>query len=648
MKLTHTLLLLLGFTIVASAQDFKIQKVTKDELKEKMYPADTSAPAAILHKIGKTYFMITADNYWNIVTEVTTRIKIYKKAGYEYASDELAYYTGGKSVRVNYTDAYTYNLVGGEIIRTKLRGDGEFKEKINDKYEKRKITMPDVKEGCIIEFTSTVINPSSFDFPDWYFQYDIPAKQIEYRISIPEYFIYNRYMAGYSKVNKSDTMLNRPAGMDYTEYIDVFYAKDVKAVKDEAFINNIENYMPILKHELSATNFRSTGKKNYSTDWASVSKTIYEDDKFGRELQMDSYYKTDLAGLIKASMSNEEKMQAIFKHVRNTMNWTGENRLYCNKGVKKAYELKTGNSAEINLMLTAMLREAGLRANPVLISTRSNGVALYPSYSAYNYVVAGVETDNSTVVLLDATSKYSNTGQLPLRALNWQGRMIRKDGTTKEIDLMPAKNSKEVISIAANVDKDGVMSGKIRSQKQDYYAYVFRENYADMNEESYAESLEKKHKGIEIGTYKRTAGKEADKPLLEEYEFVHKNVCDIIGGKIYFSPMLHLASSQNPFKQEEREFPIDFGYPWQDKYMINITVPEGYVVETMPKPVSVTMENNIGSFKYNAIVQGSTIQISVLFDINFPNVSQEYYKTIKDFYQMVVDKQKEKIVLKKA
>lgn len=648
MKLTQTLLLLFGFAIGASAQNFKPQKVTKEELQEKMFPADTSASAAILHKLGKTYFTVSFDGYWNVVTEVVTRIKIYKKDGYEYASDELQYYTEGKNIKVNYTDAYTYNLVGNEIIRTKLKSDGEFKEKVNLYYEKRKITMPDVKEGCIIEFTSTVISPYFNVFPDYYFQYDIPAKYLEYKVSIPECFIYNRYMAGYSKVDKSDTMLNRPAGTDYTEYIDIFSAKNVKAVKDEAYVNNIENYMPILKHELSATNFRTEARHTYSTDWLSVSKTIYENDRFGRELKMDSYYKEDLTAVLAGATSETDKMSRIFNHVRTTMNWDGYNSYYCDKGVKKAYTGKTGNSAEINLMLTAMLREAGLKANPVLVSTRSNGVALYPSYSAYNYVVAGVESYDGKVILLDATSKYTNLGILPLRALNWQGRMIRKDGTTKEIDLMPSKNSKEIVSVSAAVDKNGIVTGKVRNQKQDYYAYVFREKYAEMNEDTYAELLEKKHRGIEIGTYKRTAGKEADKPLQEDYEFIHKNMCDVISGKIYFSPMLHFTESQNPFKQDEREFPIDFGYPWQDKYMINIAVPEGYVVESMPKPVAVSMEDNIGSFKYNAIVQGNTIQISVLFDINFPNVSQVYYKTIKDFYQMVIDKQKEKIVLKKA
>lgn len=646
MKLIKTLLFILFCVFTVSAQDFKPEKVTKEELLQKQHPADTSAPAAILHKLGHTYFTITPDGYWNVVTEVKTRIKIYKKEGYEYANDELVYYTGGKSIRVNYTDAYTYNIVGNEIIRTKLKGDGEFKEKINDKYETRKIAMPSVKEGSVIEFTSTVTSPFFMVFPDWYFQYDIPANYVQYKLSIPQQFIYNRYLAGYLHINKSDTMLNTPGGMDYREYIDVFWAKDVKAFKDEAFVSNKENYLAILKHELSSTNFNS-GKQNYSTDWAAVSKTIYDDDSFGRELNFDSYFKEDLTVLLADALSTEARMQKIFDYVKSKMNWNSNNGLLCDKGVKKAYETKTGNAAEINLMLTAMLREAGLKANPVLVSTRSNGIALYPSYSAYNYVVAGVEV-NDNVILLDATSKYTKPDMLPLRALNWEGRMIRKDGTTKQIDLMPKKNSKEVISISAVMDKQGNISGKVRDQMLDYYAYMFRENYADMNEDTYAEKLEKRYGGLEVGTYKKTGAKDVAQPVLEEYEFTHKNISDVIGDKIYFSPMLFFVQKENPFKQEVREYPMDFGYPWQDKYMITITLPEGYVVESLPKPITVAMEENIGTFKYNVVTQNNIIQVAVQFDINYPNISQDYYKTIKDFYQMMIDKQNEKIILKKV
>lgn len=92
---------------------------------------------------------------------------------------------------------------------------------------------------------------------------------------------------------------------------------------------------------------------------------------------------------------------------------------------QKAYTDKTGNVAEINLMLTSMLRYAGLEANPVLISTRSNGIAYYPTIAAFNYVVSAVDISGE-LVLLDATEKYSNINVLPFRDLNWIGRLVKK------------------------------------------------------------------------------------------------------------------------------------------------------------------------------------------------------------------------------
>ena len=141
--------------------------------------------------------------------------------------------------------------------------------------------------------------------------------------------------------------------------------------------------------------------------------------------------------------------------------------------MKKAYKNKTGNTAEINLMLTAMLRFAGLNANPVLISTRDNGIAFFPSRTAFNYVIAAVETPEG-LILLDATEKYSEPNILPLRDLNWIGRLIRKDGTSTEVDLMPKTLSREATNMSVVLKADGSAEGKIRRQLTNYEALEFR------------------------------------------------------------------------------------------------------------------------------------------------------------------------------
>jgi len=638
------LTLLLLCAVPTFSQEFKLGKVTKEELLEKQHPTDTSAAAAILHKRGKTFFA-TNDGYWEMVTEVEVRVKIYKKEGYKYASDKITYYSGGKSLKVYFSDAYTYNLVNGAIEKTKLKSEGEFEEKVNADFTVEKITMPNVKEGSVIEYKYVFKTPYFMAFRDWYFQYPIPVNNITYEVAIPGSFDYNRYMSGFADVKISEPRVRTKFG--YNELVTNYTAKNVAALKDESYVNNVENYLSILKHDLSSYTQQDGTIKKYSLDWQSVAKKVYEQDKFGKELKQNSYYEADLKALITPTMSQEAKMAAIFSHVQNRMAWNEDNDYLCDKGVKKAYADKTGNTAEINLMLVSMLRSAGFTANPVLVSTRANGVALFPSLTAYNYVIAAVFL-NDNFILFDATSKYTTPGQLPIRALNWQGRLIRENGNTAEVNLMPKGVSKEVVYVSSELSKDGILTGKVRDQYFDMYAYNFRDKYAALTAETCTEKLEKLHPGMEVSDYKTVNDKELAKPVSAEFAFKHTGAVDVIGNKVYINPMLFFAEHENPFKQEKREYPVDFVYPHQDKYMINIKLPEGYVVESVPAPVSLVMEENIGSFKYNIVVQNNQMQLSVVFDINYANVSQDYYSTLKDFYRKMIEKQNEKIVLIKA
>ena len=112
--------------------------------------------------------------------------------------------------------------------------------------------------------------------------------------------------------------------------------------------------------------------------------------------------------------------------------------------------------------------------------------------------------------------------------------------------------------------------------------------------------------------------------------------------------MLFFTEDENPFKAEKRQYPIDFVFPTEDKYMINITLPEGYVVESLPASGAIAMEENIGSFKYTVQQQGNIIQMMVVSSINYGVVPADYYDTLKNFYQKMVEKQGEKVVLKKG
>jgi hypothetical protein len=332
--------------------------------------------------------------------------------------------------------------------------------------------------------------------------------------------------------------------------------------------------------------------------------------------------------------------------VKTSVKWNNYKGYSCNDGVKKAYKDKTGNTAEINLMLTAMLRYAELNANPVLVSTRDNGITFFPSRTAFNYVIAAVETPEG-LILLDATEKYSEPNILPFRDLNWVGRLIRKDGTSIEVDLMPTIVSKELTSMNVVLKSDGSAEGKLRKQFTNHKALGFRKENLATNKDNYLEKLENNNNDIEISDYVRENDLDLSKPIVETFAFKDTKDIEVIDGKIYVSPMLYLVAKENPFKQEVREYPVDFGYPKQERYNININIPEGFVVESMPKSLNIATGENVGSFKYAIANTENSIQIVITKDINASIVQADFYPVLKDFYQQMTDKQNEKIVLKK-
>ncbi|MFT3795159.1 DUF3857 domain-containing protein [Flavobacterium sp.] len=661
-------LLLLVFCSALTAQKFELGKVSLEELKQTEHPKDPSAVAAILFEKGKVDFEYSQNEGFIMFTEVKTRIKIYKKEGYEWATKEVRFYLPSNNREsVSFDDAVTYNLVNGEIVKTKLKSEGEFEEQVNKYWGKKKITMPAIKEGSVIEFSYRIKSPNYQKIADWNFQTTIPVDFSEYKVSTPEYFVYQPSYKGFvtpvttsEKINKSIVLNSKERlyngrtvttnfnsdKIDYYVTQNIYTTKDLPAMKDEMYVNNINNYTCSVGFELSMTRFPNTPLKTYSTDWQTVTNTIYKAEDFGPELSKTGYFEDQISALI-AGKSQEESVNLIYKHVKDNVKWNGYYSYYCDEGVKSAYKNKTGNVGEINLMLTAMMRFAGLNANPVLVSTRSNGIALFPNLTAYNYVICAVQFPDG-MLLLDATEKYAVPNVLPLRDLNWFGRLIRKDGTSQEIELTPKNVSRNVVFMNYSVKGDGHAEGKYRCQLTDHKALDFRQKNCSMEKDAYLESLENDHNNIEIIDYTRENDYELSKPIVESYSFKDNKSTEIIGNKMYIDPLLFLAQNENPFRQEKREYPIDFGYPVQKKYNISIEIPEGYTVESLPKAINLSTGDEIGLFKYLIANTGNKIQITISTDINTAIVPAEYYEVIKEFYQKMIENQGQKIVLVKA
>lgn len=665
-------LLLLVFLLslfTTTAQNYDFGKVSIEELEEKFNPLDSSASATYLYKNRRTFFEYHQTDGFKLITEVYERIKIYNQEGFDYATKEINLYkNGGDKETISGLKAYTYNLVEGKVDEIKLKKDGIFKTELSRYYNQTKFTMPNIKEGSVIEFKYRINSPFYSNVDEFKFQHDIPIKKLDAKFEAPEYYNFKMNTKGYLPVipkneSKRDkitfTNKNRSGGgfsggsvkttynssdVDFTKNISTYNLSNIPALKDEPHVNNINNYRSAVKYELSYTKFPNSHIKYYATTWEDVVKTIYKSPNFGTELDKSSYYKDDIDALINSVSGQAQKTALIFNYVKTKVKWNGYYGKYVNDGVRKAYKDHVGNVAEINLMLTSMLRYAGLNANPVLVSTRNNGVSFFPTREGYNYVISAIEVPNG-VVLLDATSNYSTPNVLPLRVLNWKGRIIRKQGSSALIDLYPNNKSKNNISMVVNLNNMGDVEGKIRKVKTTHNAMLYRVKYNNSDKDDFLEKLENKYGGIEITDFEVKNDEDLSKPIMETYQFSLENQADIIDDKMYISPLFFLKTKENPFKLETREFPIDFSYPSITTSRITINLPEGYKVESAPEQMAIKLPEDLGSFNYKIIANEISIQLVVNTKINQSIIPSIYYEGLKEYFKLLVEKENEKIVL---
>lgn len=671
MKKIFIVLITVIVSLPLFAQDYKFGKVSKAELSEKFNPQDSSAFATFIYRDRKTYFKYEKGQGFQVITEVFERLKIYNKEGYDWASKNIYFYDSHQgSEKITGLKANTFNLNDDKIVVNKLGKKNIFEEKKNKYWSQKKFTLPNLKEGCVVEWKYKLVSPFR-RIADLQFQFSIPVKKMTAKISIPEYFQFKKTQKGYyfvqatkdrknEKVIMTDKVKSRGAGMyrvvqnsystselNYVNEIDLYKIHNIPALYEEDYVSNIDNYKTAILYEYAAVKWPNEPIKFFSQSWSDVTKSIYKSSSFGQELSKTNFFKDDIE-LIVATISNKKEMIVpIFEFVKTKIKNNNVDGVYTYNGVKEAYKNGVGNVADINLCLVSMLREAGLKANPVILSTRKNGIPYLPTLNGFNYVIAAVELDDG-IVLLDASSKYTSPNTLSNNARNWKGRIVREDGSSDWVNLDSYKKPETKSNLNIEINNDGSISGMNRTVYTGVSALVYRNKFAEIKDESIIEKIEQEKGDIEIDNFKITNKRNQYKNLIEMYKFYSEESVESIGDKVYFNPLFFYSATSNPFNLEKRDYPVDFGSSFTIKNTISIKIPEGYQVESLPDNLAIGLSKNNGTYKFLIKETGNSIQVSTSFDINSKIISSEDYLELKNFYSQVVNKNKEQIVLTKS
>lgn len=636
------LLIIFPFSLFAQKPPIKFGNISQEEIDLKLYEKDSSAVAVVLADYGHAYINISIGK---LIFEKHTRIKILKKEGLDYANASIPlYHQNSAEETVSNLKGVTYNLVNGKLEETKISKSSIFTEKYNKNINLQKFAFEDVKEGSIIEYTYKIYSEFFFNYPSWEFQSTIPTIWSEYRADIPDFFFYEKYMQGYTPISINEVNQKNQGTDVYTAHR--WVAKDVPAFKEEPYMTCKDDYLSKINFALS--HYKLNGiVYEIMGSWSKLRENLLKSEYFGQVVDQSAFLNKTVKELTANVSDPKEKVKIIYNYVKDNVEWNGISE-YNTNTVKDAFKEGQGTSADINLGLASMLREADIEVDLVLLSTRDHGFIRqqYSMASQFNYVICKVNIEGETF-LLDATDRNLPQDIIPERCLNGQGLLISKNRGVEWIPLNFFDKSKLVISSDFTMDNSGELKGKFDLSRSRYFARSMREKYNSKGKEEYLKDFVS-GKPWTVLASDFEALTEIDQPVKAKMDVQISDHVMLAGDMAYVNPFLLTKIEENPFKRLEREFPVDFGSPFENLYVSKLTIPENFVVEELPKSKIIALPDNAGKYIFNIVNNGKTVFITSNLSINKSLFVQTEYPMLREFYSQVVAMQSEQIVLKKV
>lgn len=638
----------------------KYGNIDKEEIQQTNHPLDSTAAAVVLGDYGYTSFKYNPSRGWIVSFQRHKRIKILNKNGYDYANFEIPYYKpeGRKAEQILAIKGTTYTLESGNIVKTKMAKTEVFDKKINKYWSKKTFTLPAIKEGSIIEVSYTIESQYLQNLREWTFQESIPTVWSEYRLIIPEFFTYKTLSQGYHPLDIVEKNKQRQAfrvqqsvdGVNSVESTSEkmrFVAKNIPAFRNEPYMTSIKDYVSKIKFELSMVQYPGEPISNYLGTWSAMNKTFLDSKSFGEQIEGSNFLNKTLESITSTSDDPYKKIAAIYYHVKSRMHWDGYHGKWISTTLKKAYDKKTGSAAEINLLLTAMLKKAGIEADPVLLSTRDNGFVRtsIPNSDQFNYVVCKVSVDGKTL-LLDATDPYLPMSMIPEKCLNGRGWVV-SENKSGWVNLTSGKKKLNKVSANFSLDSNGMLSGSVKTTYDGYNAKKARSKLLSDGLETYSKGI-KPNELWEINNVSIEGEKTLNEPFVESIEAQVDLTSESTGDFLYLNPIFFLKEEQNPFISIERKFPVDFASTSEKMFYLSLTLPDGYSVEEFPKNTLIALSENAAKFQYNVAMAGNQITVLSRLFINKSLFSQLEYGNLKEFYARIVAKHAEIFVIKKS
>lgn len=629
-----------------SAYSSKVYIVTYNDLEKNTYERDSTANAFVIYDYGNSY---VDQRDFKLKTDIKRKIKILNKEGFNKANVTIYLYNNESSKEtVENIIATTYNIENGKIETTKVDKKNIFEEKYDDNRKLIKFTLPNIKEGSVITYSYTISSPFMFNYKSWMFQEDIPKLYSEYNTSIPGNWEYHIKLIGGKKLITNESVVKKSClegsgGASANCLVSIYAMENIPAFIEEDYMTTKNDYLARVEYELKTFRGFDGTIKDYAKNWKTVDKELRTDQNIGRQFLKSVDTEVLLPSNILEETDILKKAKLIYHFVQDHYTWNEEYQIFKEVSVKDLIKNKSGNVSAINILLHNLLQDSGVDVKPVLLSTRNNGLPtkLFPVISEFNYLIVQATINNQTH-LLDATDKYLSFGELPFRCLTEYARVFDFKNESDWLDIELNTNSIVQHKVELNLNANTTITGSFFTKKTGYHALNARKSYYQ-NKDAYFKNIQNNNPYLEISNLQVQSDSKTSPDFAETYNVTYENT--LSGDIIYINPFLTKFFNENPFKLQERTYPINFGYKDTYYYAYQLRFNDAFTVLEKPKEFAISLPENKGQLFLSSTLMNNAIIITLKLNFSESIYQPEYYPFLKEFINKVIDAQTNSLIL---
>jgi len=619
--------------------------ISPEELKMTSEPKAPGAPAIILYRqVDRDDSNTHRPTEYNYV-----RTKIFTEEGRKYADVEIPFFKDNENItdvraRTVRPDGSSVNFDGKIYEKEIVKARGF-------KYLAKTFTLSDVQPGSIIEYHYTIDFRENYVFNShWTLSEELFTKQGKYTLKP-----YGQFALQWSWPNGLPEGTTPPTRQRdaRSEFIHM-EAKDIPAFQ-------VEDDMPpenAMKFMVDFIYSEGDYEKDPDKFWKKRGKKLY--DEMEGFVSKRKAMEEAVAQIVSPSDPPQVKLQKIYaktQSLRNTsfeVEKTEQEQKRAKEkeinNVEDVWKRGYGSGDQITWLFLGLARAAGFDASGVEIATRDD------HFFKKNLMNGRDLHTNVVLVKLDGKEMYFDPGSAftPFGMLPWAetataGLKLDKDGGAWVETLSPECSASQIIRKAdLKLSDEGTLEGKLTvtfTGLEAAWRRVEEHNQDEAHRKKFLEDYVKEivPVGIEVELTGKPDWTSSSPSFVAEYSLKVPGWGSGAGKRALFPTGLFSAPEKHMYEHSTRVHPLYFHYAYEKRDDVQVDLPLGWQVGSLPQPVV----QDAKAVVYTSKVENSkgTLHLERRLKMDMISLEQKYYPTLRSFYQLVKNGDEQQIVL---